>query len=546
MKDKETEFIAPQHISETTSREYLASEALSYIPKIIELLDRNPFSKTYGCFDRSFWHYRTADFPSGMYQEYVLPLAYVYQYSFPNNIYYRQERIREWVIAGMEFAAKSAHPDGSCDDYYPFERALGAAAFALYAASESYLLMGLDEPIILEFLKKRARWIMNHGETGKLSNHHALVGLCLQNLFLITGDKTFQKAAQEKIKKLLSWQSKEGWFPEYEGCDPGYLSICIDFLAKYYQKSQDQDLIEPLERAVRFMGHFMHPDGSYGGEYGSRNTFHYFPHGMEIVGELIPDALMLNNAYLEGAGNGKRAFTDDDRIFGHLVYNLFQAYLDYKVKRPAKTTLFQGIAYFPESGFYVRGERKRYWVINLKKGGVFKYFENGVLTASDTGVVLEEEPNKILVSHIIAKQKIRVDQDEVSVSGSFYYRPDLQLTGFKFVLFRIFLLTFGRISRNLVRFLLQKKIILSKKKAKAKFKRTFHFSESFSLIDFVELKNLKTLISRIAAGSDMTSIYVATSQPYQASSLKPWTFFSEDKIRTLNADRKVEMERAWP
>src|SRR3972149_6662368 len=60
------------------SRDLYAREALAYLPRTLCLLDRHPFHATYGCFDRNFWHYRTADFPSAMYQEAVLPLALVY------------------------------------------------------------------------------------------------------------------------------------------------------------------------------------------------------------------------------------------------------------------------------------------------------------------------------------------------------------------------------------------------------------------------------------------------------------------------------------
>lgn len=525
-----------------SGRTYLLSEALSYLPKIIELLDRNPFSKTYGCFDRSFWHYRTADFPSGMYQEYVLPLALVYQNEFPGNPFYQEPRIREWVIAGIDFARRSSHADGSCDDYYPFEKALGAAAFSLYAASEAYLLLKLDEPKLLEFLKKRARWVMKHGETGRLSNHHALVGLALWNMLILTGDETFRKGATEKIRKVLSWQTKEGWFPEYEGCDPGYLSICVDFLAKYYQKSRDTEVLEPLRRAVRFMTYFLHPDGSYGGEYGSRNTFHFFPHGLEVIGSEIPEALALVDDYLEGASQGRRAYTDDDRIFGHLVYNYLQAYLDYNKTRPQERDEFQGTRYFPESGLYVRSENGRYLVANLKKGGVFKYFEGDELKESDTGILAKTQEGEVLVSQIIGKAKVSVGEEEISVSGWMHVRPDLTLGTLKFILFRLFLFVFGRFSRNLVRGILQRKIIFGKKKGGARFLRRFVFKSGMEVEDCLELTDPKLRVNALAVGSDLVSIYVATSQPYQSSCLKPWTVYP-DKLNDLNAKRKVSWMR---
>ena len=448
------------------------------------------------------------------------------------------------MIAGIDFARRSAHPDSSCDDYYPFEKALGAVAFSLYAATESYLILSLEEPKLLEFLKKRADWLMKSGETGRLSNHHALVALCFWNMLLLTGDQKYQKAAQKKIHELISWQSKEGWFPEYEGADPGYLSICTDFLAKFYQKSQNPELVEPLARAVRFMTNFLHPDGTYAGEYGSRNTFHFFPHGLEIVGKQDSDACALVDAYLSGAVKGLRASTDDDRIFGHLVYNYLQAFIDFNASRPRALQRAHGSRYFPESGLYVRESEGRYFVTNLRKGGVFKYFEGKKLIDSDTGIVIKTAEGKVLVSQIISKNKISVERDEITVSGFFYERPDLQLKSFKFLLFRIFLLTFGRLSRSLTRFLLQRKIILGKKKVKVKFTRKFRFENGFAVEDFVEILNPKIQAAELAVSSDLTSIYVATSQPFQPGCLKPWTFFN-DKVKELNQKRVIAFERKW-
>ncbi len=58
-----------------STRDLFAKEALAQIPKILTLQDRNPHSPTYGCFDRTFWQYKVIDFPAGMSQEFVYPLA---------------------------------------------------------------------------------------------------------------------------------------------------------------------------------------------------------------------------------------------------------------------------------------------------------------------------------------------------------------------------------------------------------------------------------------------------------------------------------------
>ena len=103
------------------NRDLFAREALNQIPKILTLQDRNPHSPTYGCFDRNFWQYKIIDFPSGMSQEFVWPLALVHELALPENDYYREPAIKAWAEAGIVYAARSAHEDGSCDDYFPFE-----------------------------------------------------------------------------------------------------------------------------------------------------------------------------------------------------------------------------------------------------------------------------------------------------------------------------------------------------------------------------------------------------------------------------------------
>src|ERR1044072_695166 len=141
------------------SKVLFAREALAQIPKLLTLLDRNPHSPTYGRFDRNFWHYKIIDFPSGMAQEFVWPVALAYSTQMPGNPYYNQPAIRDWVEAGINYAARSSRGDGSCDDYFPFERVGGAAAFSLLACVESYSLVGLKDDLALRFFASRADWL---------------------------------------------------------------------------------------------------------------------------------------------------------------------------------------------------------------------------------------------------------------------------------------------------------------------------------------------------------------------------------------------------
>ena len=71
---------------EIALRDRYLEAALTTIPRILAAVDRNAFGPSYGCCDREYWHYRTAAFPSEMYQEAALPLALVYRHLCPAAI----------------------------------------------------------------------------------------------------------------------------------------------------------------------------------------------------------------------------------------------------------------------------------------------------------------------------------------------------------------------------------------------------------------------------------------------------------------------------
>ncbi|HEY3233413.1 MAG TPA: hypothetical protein VGJ84_01775, partial [Polyangiaceae bacterium] len=369
-------------------RDWYSFEAIRALPRILLMVDKNSFSQSYGCFDREYWHYRTVDFPCGMSQEFCLPLALATTTAFPHNPYYRSPRLRELVVAAVEFAKKSAHPDGSCDDYFPFERALGALVFSTYAMTESYRLLGLERPELLNFFRRRGDWLIAHNESGRLANHQALAALALFNIHELCGDEKYRRASNDYRDIALSWQDSEGWFQEYEGADPGYHSCTMDFLAKLQRKSEDRALLEPLRRATEFASYFMHPDGSYAGEYGSRNTYHFYPHGFELLAPQSKTAVRIAQTYLERSlPERRRYFNDDNRMCAHYVYDWMQSWLDY---HPARLGTLEDhrasfSRWFPRAKIFVKKTDRYYAVLSLAKGGVIKVFDRDGAFYSDTG-----------------------------------------------------------------------------------------------------------------------------------------------------------------
>jgi hypothetical protein len=505
--------------------EVYAREAFRSFPKLLTLVDRNRLSPTYGCFDRQHWHYKTADFPAGMAETGSLPLALAATHRFPGGEgYHGHARLAELAVAGVRFAARSAHRDGSCDDYFPYERALGATAFSLYTLAETCRLLAVDDADLLAFLARRADWLLAHDESGRLANHQALCALALLTTARLTGQARFEAGAARRVERVLGWQTGEGWFWEYEGADPGYQTATIDFLAKYMTLSGDRALLAPLARAVDFCRYFVHPDGSYGGGYGSRNTYNVFPAGFEILATDVPAAAAVAAALRRGMAAGRRAYADDDRIFFHWVWDDLQAYLHHRPLAGPPPSLGARTRHFTEARLYVRDDPGRYAVVSLAKGGVLSVFDAERRVYSDHGLVGRLDDGRIVVTQLVDDYATRVEGDTVTVEGRFGYARRLQPTPWRQIAFRVFTLTVGRLASDLVRRVLQRLLIVGKRRAPLAFRRTLRFTRPMTVVDEVWWDGDAggRRLTQLYAGSDHTAIYVATSQVFQESALQPW------------------------
>lgn len=516
---------------------------MPYAQRALHLIDQNPYSPTYGCFDRNYWHYRTSDFPCGMVQQMSLLLALFYIHDFPDNPYYKVERIRELAIAGTRYAAKSAHPDGSCDDYFPYEKALGGLAFSLYGCTETLLMLDEKDESIISFFGKRAKLLRVHQETGRLSNHQALAALALYNTSLLTHDDSLLPLVQDRVSLVLSWQHKEeGWFQEYEGADPGYQTCTIDFLAKLMQKAavaSNQNVFTSLEKplinATRFCSNFIHPDGSYGGEYGSRNTSHFFPHGFELVSQFEPIARTIITHFLDGAEKGKPYRNDDDRMAPLPATSYLQAWIDHNKSNSFKETdkFKNELIHLKDSGLFIARfpspkiiKQNNHLIVNMHKGGVLKFYDNLGPIASDTGICAELLDGTILVSHLyqekdfLAKNHYLKEKGSLICEGRLYKRSTNLLNPITGLLFRLWCLTFSRMFKNITRKIIQKIAITGKRPSKYHFKRIINIDvDQITVYDYLPAD---MPVKRLSAGSDATSIYVAGSQSFHESRLCPW------------------------
>lgn len=497
--------------------------AMAQLPKLLTLQDRNPHSDTYGCFDRDYWHLRIKDFPSGMAQEFVLPLALAYSTDFEGNAFFRAPSLRDWVRAGVAYAAQSAHADGSCDDYYPFEKAAGAAAFSLYASLEALprcdIALGEFEP----FLRRRAQWLGGHEESGRLSNHEALIANCLFRLAAATADDTLEALAKRRLERLMSWRDAEGWFYEYQGCDPGYLTLTIANLAEIDRARPELGLRPPIADAVRFLLDLTPPDGWVSGEWTSRNTNNYFPHGFEICGDWLPDALALNDKAVAALADPPEY--GDDNIVAHHCWSYLLAAEQWRADRPSAPAVGgDGRRHYPAAGLIKETRGAVCLLAALNKGGVFRVYRDDRLAHSDTGPSVRcRHRGKVrtAVSHIWSEDnEIQIGDDEITIAGQMSFAKASRMTTLKSIILRLAMLSAGRFFPDLIRRILQRLLIVGKDEAPFRFRRTFRVrADGVEVVD--EISGDGEVLS-VGFGAAQTSIYTVMSRVFHRPQLQPW------------------------
>lgn len=537
-------------------RTHYVTTALAAIPRILAAVDRNMFGPSYGCCDREYWHYRTAAFPSEMYQEAALPLALAYRYEFPGSTWQGEPRLAEAIAAILRFSAKSAHADGSGDDYYPHERALGATVFSLQAGVEAYRLLEMRDAALLQFFRHRARWIARHDEAGRLTNHHALAALALWRTGVLCDDQELRQAAVDRVRRVISWQSGEGWWPEYDGADPGYQTVTIDCLAKLRTEIDVPGLDEALCRGVEFCRWFQTSIGQYGGEYGSRGTRHFYAHGMELLAAHVPQAAKLADGYLQSLADGAAARWDDDRMYVHRLGNLLEAYRDWSPSAAASDAeaelpqerLFVG------AGLYSLQEPRRQLIISTARGGNFCYSqdcETAKAAVQDAGLVVQLEDGRTAVSqaHDLRRQfDALVAPDgrlaELSTSGPLCFARFERATPLKQAALHFLAGVMGRYGRTLLRRLLQRRVIRAQQVAPITLERSFRRTADgdWQVIDVICLTHSRAKVRGLAFASDLQAAYTAATNVYHEGLRQPWRDISEH-VERLNQLRRVEIVR---
>jgi hypothetical protein len=508
--------------------------SVPHVKRLLGLVDRNPLSSTYGCFDRNYWHYKITDFSNGRQQEAALTLALLYTIKHPLNPYYNQEKIREWSLAAMQFLATIQNSDGSFNEYYPHEHAFVTTAFVTFAVSEALLLLDENPPDIAESLIKAGKFLLKRHELDVV-NQNLGAAAALQNLYTLTEYEPFSSNAADKVNTSLERQSPEGWFYEYGGPDIGYLSVAISYLAHYYKKTKDESAFSSLKKAVYFLSHFIHPDGTAGGEYGSRNTTYVVPDGIEICAQHDGYASYIVDRLRKSFDTGVAPADLDDRYTCNMLYTYLQAF---KACNRIPEKKVPGSQLFSESGLVVEKGKTYTFVANLKKGGVFKVFSQNQVV-SDSGILGRLSDGKMVSSSFLGSTYTQHGAG-YTVNGHLVTVPEQQMTPAKTVIMRTSLSIGRRYVSDLAKHYLRRQLITQKHSTPCSFQRKITLGKTVHIKDIIKGDCTFTLLHLVDHAS---LIYIPSSRYFQSNELKTHQYLTENLSEEFNKKKKIVYER---
>ena len=494
------------------------------LPKLINLYNLDNLSDSYGYGDRLYWGWKVRDFCNATLQGGVHSLAIAIQLGVLKEQSFGLNLIDKAILAIDKIKDKS----NSVVEAYPNEQSFCVTALVAFdvlsaidilgdkiSDSKKELYLSIVSPLI-RFLEK------NDEEHAIISNHiaTAVAAIAIWN--------KYSNQRSERYKELLGViytnQSEEGWYKEYEGADPGYQTLCTYYLAVANLYLNSERLSESLNQSLEYLKYFIHPDGSIGGLYGSRNTEVFYPGGLAILAKDSPLARSILAELETGIEQGVHVTPQIIDIGNYAPLLNSYSYAAW-VSDDGNGTNTYSLPHktdfeidFPHSGIYVHSNDSYYAIVNYKKGGTLKVLDKKkkILDIEDGGWVAKSEDGA-WVSTQQSDEKQKFENHEIE--ASFYKSNEAYPSPFQFMILRFLAITVFRSNKlgNMFKRAVVKLLMTGKNKVSGRVRRKFDFNEN-------EIRVSETIkrpngFPNVQHGGKFKSIHMASSG-YNTSQLR--------------------------
>ena len=427
------------------------------LPRLMSLFDTDPFSPTKGQGDRYRWAWKLIDFGNGTFQGAAHGLSRLLDSGLLPS-WLSEDEIIEYIDLIFHGTKNLIRPDNSLEEAFPNEGSFCVTALVAFDLLSSVELLDshltpATKDSYLKIIKPLICFLDKNNETHAfISNHLATAAAAMFKWGMLTNEK--YKKAQTLLNLILDRQSDEGWYLEYEGADPGYMSLCIYYLADIHRMTRQKRLAKSLDKAADFLTYAAHPDGSFGGEYGSRNTRFYYPAGVAYLASVSSSASDLHKFMCKSATEMRcagLASMDEPNLIPMFNAYAWAAAVDNKQKAdrqaekiPAMTDK-SFVKYFKEAGLIFVNRPQYYLAINTHKGGTGAAYYKDKGKKDIPGALVSDKKGKLYTTQLLDDSNdVDIKNDSLKIVSKFRRVHHNLPSPFQFVVLRLLCLSLMR------------------------------------------------------------------------------------------------------
>ncbi|MBW1766770.1 MAG: hypothetical protein JRJ65_06920 [Deltaproteobacteria bacterium] len=266
--------------------------ALLTVPRVLGFCDRDRASKTYGCCDRYYWHYKLHDYYNARLQEAAYLFALAHELDDEENDFYHKKKLLTWARQAVRFWLVKRNRDGSVNETYPYERSFCATGFGLFIILSTLDILSKYGDVTRELQSSIAsgEWLVKR-DNFIVSNQECAAALALAKLGRLVDGKRYLESARKKVAWLERQVRSTGYHPEYGGMDIGYETITLSLLAHMADIPGFEEVKAQMKLGEKTISRFIREDGTWDINRCSRKTRFIYPFGLVFLGSPIVEII---------------------------------------------------------------------------------------------------------------------------------------------------------------------------------------------------------------------------------------------------------------
>lgn len=395
------------------------------LPRMLTQVARDPGSPFRGCWDRNWWHYKIRDFPSIILQQggYALGVA-------ADLPVFAEDRgaLRSLAAASARFWDQRARRHGAFEEYYPFEQGYPPLAFGTLAVAKLADAGLVEAREIRVGLERAISQLLKRFEA-QAANQQVAGTAAVAVIRRIAPELVPAKVFDELTDRTLALQQEEGWFPEYDGPDLGYLAVTMDCLWDLHDATGDPRFSDAIGRAFDFIAWFVDSPLGRAGMHNARNTDYLVPYAIARL------AVEPSERQSAAARIFAKLFADADRpdhflaavddrywchYIGHSVFRALrvlasQGDLSASVLEPPEST---PSVVMPGSGHVRLSGTGATALVSTRKGGVVTAMWEHGAEASDFGWIVRREKIEWVSHWWSTEWRVSLGEDSAGAAGT--------------------------------------------------------------------------------------------------------------------------------